>query len=40
MIIYCHDRDEGAVTDCPSCGSTAVVTDSGIRCTNSDCPKS
>lgn len=34
------NKDEGCVTTCPDCGETAVVTDSGLVCTNTDCENS
>ena len=35
MLKYGH-----VLCDCPDCGETAVVTDSGIVCTNDGCPNS
>lgn len=35
MLKYGH-----VLCDCPDCGETAVVTDSGIVCTNDSCPNS
>ena len=37
---YHSYKDEGVVTTCPDCGETAVVSDSGLRCTNPDCENS
>ena len=31
---------EGVETDCPDCGSDAIVNDSGLTCSNPDCPNS
>lgn len=31
-IYFCDDECEGAEIDCPDCGGTAIVNDSGVYC--------
>ncbi len=40
MLIHYYCKGEGVPTDCPDCGSAAVVTDAGIVCSNTDCENS
>lgn len=42
LRLYCNDdnQPEGIETDCPDCGSDAIVNDSGLVCSNEDCPNS
>ena len=37
-VYFCES--EGSETDCPDCGSEAIVNDAGLICSNSDCPNS
>ena len=38
--IYFCSEPEGIETDCPNCGSDAIVNDDGLVCSNPDCPNS
>lgn len=38
--IYFCSEPEGIETDCPDCGSDAIVNDDGLVCSNPDCPNS
>lgn len=41
MIYFCNnDKNEGVLTTCSTCGSDAVYTDNGLKCTNEDCKNS
>lgn len=35
--IYLCSQPEGVETDCPVCGSDAIVNDDGLVCSNPDC---
>lgn len=36
--MYFASLPEGVETDCPVCGSPAIVNDSGLICSNPQCP--
>ena len=36
--MYFASQPEGVETDCPVCGSPAIVNDSGLNCSNPQCP--
>ena len=40
MFNIFYKDDEGVETECPDCGSDAIVNDSGLVCSNPDCPNS
>lgn len=40
LKFYGNGKNETVLTSCPSCGSDAVMSNSGMRCTNTDCEKS
>ena len=37
-VYYCEP--EGVETECPDCGSDAIVNDDGLVCSNPDCENS
>ena len=37
---YQFCKGEGVVVDCPDCSSPAVVDDTGLTCSNPECPNS
>ena len=36
--MYFASQPEGVETDCPVCGSPPIVNDSGLNCSNPQCP--
>ena len=38
--VYFCSGPEGSETDCPDCGSDAIVNDGGLVCSNPNCPNS